>query len=352
MRRALLASVLAAFALGTPAVAVAAPADRDTALEQYRAVLDDERVDAGWTGSVSGCVVGEESQASLAATLRTVNTLRSFAGVGPVTFDPALNQRALAAALMMKAANDLSHTPGPDWPCYSQEGAEAAGTSNLFLGSSGAAAMVGYVDDSGVESLGHRRWVIDPAAVQFGSGSTGTTNALNVFGSSAATPVAPGTTVAWPPAGWVPWPWVFKTWSLALGGSLDERAFNTGNAQVEVTLDGESLPVSNLQTLDDGYGTGRTLSWEVAIPASATAGNHELKVTLKGVTRSGAPFPISYTTNAFAVPDPAKCAAARAKLDRAKKKLKKLRKQDAERRRISKAKKKVKTAKEAAAASC
>src|SRR5687768_17534999 len=95
-----LATLVAAFALAIPASVAAAPADRDTALEEYRAVLDDERIDADWTGSVSGCVVGEESQASLAATLRTVNTLRSFAGVGPVAFDPALSHRALAAALM------------------------------------------------------------------------------------------------------------------------------------------------------------------------------------------------------------------------------------------------------------
>jgi uncharacterized protein YkwD len=351
MRRAALATVFATFALAVPTGAAAAPADRDTALAQYQAVLEDERVAAGWTGSVNGCVVGEESEASLAATLRTVNTLRTFAGVGPVTFDPALNQRALAAALMMKAAGDLSHTPGPEWPCYSEEGAEGAGTANLFLGASGAAAAVGYVDDSGVPSLGHRRWLIDPSAVQFGSGSTGTTNALVVFGSSSA-PVPSGTTVAWPPAGWVPWAWIFKTWSISLGGDLDQGAFITSGAQVQVTLDGDPLPVSNVQTLEDGYGTGRTLSWDVGVPGSAQSANHELKVTIDGVTRGGAPFPISYATNAFVAPDPAKCAKARAKLDRAKKKLKKLRSQDADRNRIAKAKKKVKAAKEAAAAVC
>ncbi len=351
MGRAVLIVALAAIALAAPAGALAAPSDRDTALEQYRAVLDDEGVDAGWTGSVNGCVVGEESQASLGATLRTVNTLRSFAGVGPVAFDPALNQRALAAALMMKAANDLSHTPGPEWPCYSEDGAQGAGTSNLFLGASGATAMVGYVDDEGVESLGHRRWLIDPAATTFGSGSTGTTNALTVIGPS-STPVATGTTVAWPPAGWVPWAWIFNTWSIALGGDLDQNAFDTSAAKVEVRMGGEPLPVANVQTLDDGYGTGRTLSWNVDIPGTAISANRELNVTIDGVTRSGTQFPISYTTNTFLVPDAAKCAKARAKLQRAKKKLKKLRRQDAARPRIKRAKKRVKAAKSAVTAAC
>ena len=308
-------------------------------------------MDAGWTGSVDGCNVGEESQASLTATLDTVNTLRSFAGVGAVTFDPTLNHRALSAALMMKAAGELSHTPGPDWPCYSFEGDAGAGQSNLFLGASGATAMVGYVDDSGIESLGHRRWLLDPAAVQFGSGSTGTTNALAVIGGP-STPVPPSTLVSWPPAGWVPWPWIFETWSVALGGELDAASFSTDGAQVEVSLDGERLAVSSVRSLEDGFGTGRTMGFDVDVPANAKAANHKLEVKIDGVTRSGAAFPIAYTTEAFTVPDEAACKAAKEKLDRAKAKLKKLRRQEASRQRVNKAKKKVKAAKEAVTAAC
>ena len=118
---------LALLSIVLPATpSAAAPATRDAALEAYRAELADEQVDAGWTGSVNGCVVGEESQASLDATLRTVNTLRSFAGIDPVTLDASMNHSALAAALMMRAANDLSHTPDQNWPCYSSDGAYGA----------------------------------------------------------------------------------------------------------------------------------------------------------------------------------------------------------------------------------
>ena len=230
----------------------------------------DGNVDAGWTGSVQSCTVGTEAQPSLDATLDSVNTLRSFAGLQPVTFDPSFNHLALSAALMMKAANSLSHTPGPDWPCYSDDGAMGAGSSNLYLGLSGAQAMVGYVDDDGVGSLGHRRWVIDPGATVFGSGSTGTTNALKVFGDARRRRSPAGTEVSWPPAGYVPWDWVFNTWSLALGGDSDASEFNVDNAQVQVSMDGQPLHVTNVQTLDDGYGTGHTFSWNVAVPNSAT----------------------------------------------------------------------------------
>jgi uncharacterized protein YkwD len=351
MRRATLTFLLAVALLGAPAVAQAAPATRDAAIDAYRAVLDDENVDAGWTGSVDGCVVGTESQASLDATLRTVNTLRSFAGLGPVTFDQTYNHQALAAALMMKAADKLSHTPGPDWPCYSSDGATGAGTSNLFLGLSGASAMVGFVDDGGVGSLGHRRWLIDPGAQVFGSGSTGSSNALKVIGGAQAA-VPAGTTVPWPPAGFVPWPWVFDTWSIALGGDSDASLFSTDNAEVKVTLDGEALSVSNVQTLEDGFGTGRTLSWDVSVPNSATGADRDLKVTIDGVSQNGAPYPISYTSKAVRIPDEAKCDAAKAKLDKAKAKLKKLHQNGAGHNRIAKAKKKVRDAKDGVAAAC
>jgi uncharacterized protein YkwD len=351
MRRAALAFLLAIALLAAPPMAQAAPATRDAAIDAYRAVLADEDVGAGWTGSVDGCVVGSESQESLDATLRTVNTLRSFAGIGPVTFDPTYNHQALAAALMMKAADALSHTPGPDWPCYSDDGAAGAGSSNLFLGLSGPAAMVGFVEDGGVDSLGHRRWLIDPGGTVFGSGSTGSTNALKVIGGANA-PVAAGTQVSWPPAGFVPWPWVFNTWSIALGGDTDTGLFSTENAQVQVSLDGDPMNVSNVQTLEDGFGTGRTLSWNVSVPNSATSADHDLKVTVDGVTQNGAPYPISYTSQAIHIPDEAKCNAAKAKLDKAKAKLKKLRQHDASDKRIAKAKKKVKDAKDGVLAAC
>jgi uncharacterized protein YkwD len=351
MRRALVTALLL-LALLAPAAANAAIQSRDAAIDAFRQVTADEKVDPGWTGSVDNCTVGTESQASLDATLDTVNILRSFAGLQPVAFDPQYNHYALAAALMMAAAHDLSHTPGPTWPCYSDDGALGAGTSNLFLGRSGASAMVGYVEDGGVASLGHRRWVIDPGTAVMGSGSTGPTNALKVFGDAPGPTVAAGSQVSWPPAGYVPWDWVFGTWSLALGGTSDASQFNFDGAQVQVAIDGQQLQVKNVQTLEDGYGTGHTLSWEVAVPPSATEGDHELKVTIDGITKGNAAFPVAYTVKAVHIPDEAKCNAAKDKLAKAKDKLKKLRQNHASKKKIKRAKQKVQRAKDAVVAAC
>jgi len=272
------------------------PANLEAARAAYLAVRADEQVDAGWTGSSESCSVGVESPASLEATLRTVNTLRRFASVGPVKFDDALNRNALAAALMMRAAGRLSHAPQPGFPCYSEDGVRGAGASNLFLGLSGAAAMVGYVDDGGVASLGHRRWLLDPSKTVFGSGSTGSSNALNVVTGQRAS-VPPNTGIAWPPPGWVPWPWIFNDWSVAVGG--DGQVTNLSGAQVRVTVDGRPVPVSDVVALGSGAGTGALLKWRVQLDKHLSSAMHAIGVGVTGVIVDGREAPISWTTQAF-----------------------------------------------------
>src|SRR5680860_104721 len=103
---ALVATGLGMLFMSTAGVSPAAAAypDRATALNAFQSSTTDQAVDAGWTGSVSGCSAGTESAGSLAATLNTVNVLRSFAGVDPVELDSGMNRDALAAALMVRAS--------------------------------------------------------------------------------------------------------------------------------------------------------------------------------------------------------------------------------------------------------
>lgn len=292
--------------------AQASPVDRSAALEAWLTMTEAAQVPTGWTGSVAGCVRGTESADSITATLRTVNALRDFAGVQPVDFDPALNARALASALMMDAGNSLSHTPGPAWPCYSTDGAQAAGSSNLYLGRSGAAAMVGYVDDAGVQSLGHRRWLLNPQAYTMGTGSTGRANDLYVFQSpGAAAPRPAPDVVSWPPAGPVPWALVFDDWSahITLPGTA-----NVSGARVAVRVDGQARAVTGLQTLEPGYGgPGPTLAWQAAITAADRAGDRTLDVAITGVTVNGVARSFAYQIAAFpaAAPDPVKATSTR-----------------------------------------
>lgn len=334
-------------------VAAATAGGRADALARYEATQADARVGAGWSGSTDGCAVGAESPASIDATLNTLNILRGFAGLGPVTFSAEKNHRALAAALMMRAQDDLSHDPPTSWKCWTEEGHFGAGTSNLYLGASGAGAMVGYVNDADVGSLGHRRWVLDPRAMEMGSGSTGGSNALVVIGSggdgSRGAALPADNLVAWPTPGWFPTPWIFKDWSVAVGNSQTQGSVSLADAQVNVKVDGKAATVSNVRDPSPGesFGTGATLAWNVALPQSALSGDHELEVKVSGVTLSGAPLPIAYTVRTFdpsAAAEGDACAKAKEKLAKAKAKLRKA-ERSGKRKRIKTARKKVKKAK-------
>lgn len=291
-------------AAAAPGVAHGAPTTREAAIAAHQQVQADERVPAGWTGSTETCTVGTESQASIDATLRTVNTLRDFAGLQPVVFEATRNAQALAAAVMMRAQRDLSHEPDPSWACYSADGYTGANTSNLFLGMSGAGAMVGYVDDSGVSSLGHRFWVLDPFATTFGTGSTGTSNALAVV-DSVPTPARQSDLVAWPPRNtFVPGEWVFGDWSLEIPrvGAWGDPQVDLSAAQVAVAVNGALAPVSGVTAL----GSSR-LKWLVGSDLTRLSADARVDVTITGATLASVPFPIAYSTTilAGAPPTPA-----------------------------------------------
>ena len=286
----------------------AAPDSPAAALAAAATIQSGSVVPSGWTGSIESCTVGTESAASLEATLQAVNIIRSAAGVGPVTFDPALNQKALAAALMMVAKGELSHYPDPGWPCSTTDGVTAAARSNLYIGISGAAAMLGYAHDEGVSSLGHRRWLLNPAATVFGSGSTGPvagapnpggSNALWVLAADGSVPtgtVAPGTRVSWPPAGHVTPDWIPSKWSLTIGGT--GQTVTVTDPQVTMSLDGDPVSVGYVDYMGGGYGPGVQIGWNPAItPSDLTGPSHTIQVAITGISVDGTPTPIDYTVH-------------------------------------------------------
>ena len=287
-----------AFLGGIPTAAAITvdPTDRQSVKDAFAvAIADGEKVPIGWTGSIADCTAGLESPASMVATIEAVNFFRQMNRLTPVALDPVVSANALAAALMMTAAGQLSHFPGTMWPCYTAAGALGARRSNLTL-DSGARAISGYIEDSGSTntSLGHRRWVLFPPAQTFGTGSTDGGNALWVLGAPGPRPTTD--VVAWPPAGQIPWSLVFDRWSVA--SNLDPRADYSG-ANVSVAADGVALPVTKLQPAV-GYGDN-TLAFEVDIPPVLRTRDTTFAVTIAGIVPSvvGAATSLNLSTTAF-----------------------------------------------------
>ena len=218
-----------------------------------------------WTGNVDTCQPGSTSAELKAAIARRINYFRAMAGIpARITINAEYSRKAQAAALMMSANGKLSHSPPTDWLCYSAEGAQGAGSSDLYLGVSGVPSIDGYILDPGDNNgaVGHRRWILYPPTRQMGTGDIPPSpnhpraNALWVFDTfetrSNLTPVRDGF-VAWPPPGYVPNTVVYARWSFS------HPSANFISATVRMSRDAQTIPL-NLENISNGFGYN-TLVW-------------------------------------------------------------------------------------------
>lgn len=221
-----------------------------------------------WVGNIENCQEGYASKVLLAAQLNRINYFRSMAGIdNKVTFIDSLTSKSQKAALMMASANTLSHTPSTIWKCYSPEGAQAAGHSNLAMSSGDSPDFITqYMQDAGAnnKSVGHRRWLLSLRNRTMGSGNVfqqranSCYNALWVFGDSYFNSPRSKTReeyVAWPVAGYIPNQIIYPRWSF----QLSDADFSL--AQVSVKYNGVIINPS-IVSRSDNYGEN-TLVWEM-----------------------------------------------------------------------------------------
>jgi hypothetical protein len=120
---------------------------------------------------------------------------------------------------------------------------------------------MGQLDDGGVPSVGHRRWILYPYRKVYGHGSTPGAMALWALGGrdmnypEELTDRFDSQFVAWPPAGFVPSPLACAYWSF----SFNNSDFST--ATVEMTENGRNIECELLEQ-EFGYGQN-TLVWYV-----------------------------------------------------------------------------------------
>jgi hypothetical protein len=240
-------------------------ASREEVRQFYRAVYGaSDGVPMGWTGDYATGAAGDTSFVFKEAVRLRINFFRALVGVpATVTLNSGYSAKDQQAALMMSANTALSHFPPSSWIFYTAEGAEAAGNSNLAIGSAGPEAITGYMLDSGSNNaaVGHRRWLIYPQTREMGTGDvpgSATLYPANAtwvldanFGS--ARPATRTLAVPYPPAGYVPYSLVFRRWSFSYPNA------DFSSATVAMTRGGQSVPVQ-LETLSSGAGES-TLVW-------------------------------------------------------------------------------------------
>lgn len=297
---------------GVPAAEAASPkaplsfdtTDKRQIAEAYdRLLAPSVKTPIGWTGSVSGCKAGTVSKAQVTATKRTVNFARRLAGLTTIGISAALSAKAQQAAVVFSANKQLSHAIPDSWKCVTADAKTAGSRSDIALGAGGVKAVMLYLDDPGSSNVvaGHRRWILNPAAKTFGTGSTNTANALLVTGSVRAKgSYADPTWVSWPTAGYFPKQLEPEgLWSLSSGGSA---AVDFSRATVQVVHGGKRLPVTVHPSVN-GYAQP-TLTWTVTgvkTPKSGLAARYT--VTVSGIVRAGKTVSHRYQVRLF---DPTK----------------------------------------------
>ena len=209
-----------------------------------------------WSGNVMGCMAGDMAPEARETTLRVFNLYRWLADMPAITHDPTMDKQAQACALLMRANNNLNHTPPADWTCYNDEGAKAAGRCNISSGPS-VGSVDGYMVDPGnPTTIGHRRWILSNSIGPTGIGGTDRHSCLMTMGSMKVGKPW----MAWPSPGIIPIQALQQgvgMWSSKVdmtGWTVQSDSINLANAVVTVTSDGMMLPVTVTQ-LSGGYGS-------------------------------------------------------------------------------------------------
>lgn len=251
------------------------PNDAEMMCERWLADRADMS-EGAWSGDVAACDPGDIDAVGRENTLRVLNLFRWLADLPPVTSDPALDAKGQACALMMTANMTLSHGPTPDWTCYSTEGAEAAGSSNIATTPAVASVDLYMMDPGNPDTIGHRRWILSNTFGPTGIGSTSQYSCLATLGGTANLGVP---WVAYPSPG--PFPLAATTIGFSTldqtGWSIQSDTIDLGAAVVEVTRDGMALPMT-VVPLAGGYGSTFAISM-IPMGWQTTVGEYHVVVS-------------------------------------------------------------------------
>jgi uncharacterized protein YkwD len=241
-----------------------------------------------WSGSVATCTAGDISADGRANALRLFNLYRWLADLPAVVTSADRDRQAQACALMMEAEGELSHDPGTDWACYTEEGADGASSSNISSGP-GVSSVDAYMIDNGNETtFGHRRIVLSNQLGPIGLGSTGPGGA-SCMQNLRGTGTANKTWMAWPSPGIIPLQAIRRSNNSTLdrtGWSVQSNTIDVTAATVTITAGGVNQPVTK-SNLTGSYGGARYAIRIVPMGWTTTAQTYT-------VTLAGTSTPISY----------------------------------------------------------
>ena len=168
------------------------------------------------------CTYGTHSKEDIEWTGKRVNFFRKLTGLStiPLTQNSEFLNYVNQASLVMDKNNVFSHKLNDETlKCWTKAAQTGAANSNIYWSSGPACStnsITSYIDDSNTDSLGHRRWILNPPLNQVVSGVAGSYSALLIMEEG----VKNGKDtiskfLAYPPPGPVPSDLIFQFWSFS-----------------------------------------------------------------------------------------------------------------------------------------
>lgn len=262
----------------------------------------------------SPIAAGKLSSKTLNESLNSLNVMRFIAGLDSnVTLDSTYNEKAQAGSLLLALNTTLSHTPaqpaGVSTALYNsgydgcQKGNLSAGTNRI----NPAWSIIAYMNDSdanNINSLGHRRWIINPKMGKAGFGHVKETKTLLsnwsvTYAHDSSNTSASQTNVVWPAQN-MPVDYFDKdqAWSVSTGETLND-------AQVKVTLtrqsDGKKWSFSKsssngfFNVNNGGYGQKGCVIFRPSNLSEIKVGD-VFRVQVEGI-----PSPLDYNVSFFSI---------------------------------------------------
>lgn len=261
---------------------VGSPADRskERVCQRWNRVSSELTEEIWETEPQDTCDPGELKAKVQWEAMRSTNGYRWFVGLEPVESVPELIEANQKCATLMAANGEISHTPPSDWECYTEDGATAAGNSNLAQTLPGfihpAETVWQYIRDKGNRAtMGHRRWIFNPTMAKTGFGHRGLFGCMHATDRSGSDSKS---VIRYPSRGPFPKEAIKGPWNYLV---RENTVFSTAEVTVTNTDSGASMSVQNLRSLEGRYGRTKGIIWDV--PNAESGETYRVEITKIGI---------------------------------------------------------------------
>lgn len=207
------------------------------------------------------CTYGTHSTEDIEMTTKRVNFFRHLVGLSkiPQSTNKEYINKVNQACLVMDKNGVYGHNlSNPNLKCWSSAAQDGARFSNLCYFSdeaSSAQSIQVYMEDTGVPSLGHRRWVLNPPLSQVVTGASLHYSALMVLRMPDSTEPCP-VFIAYPPPGPVPSDLIYKRWHFSRYYKNafydDEHDFMPDDTKVQIKCENGDVKVNPVLDSSNG----------------------------------------------------------------------------------------------------